>query len=91
MSDAERMNYVQRKVSVTAILIGWFFTIAVFIWNVSSTNTNYLYRIEELEKDIISIDKRLDAGEAFTMQINTDLAQIKTDLIWIRKTLENNR
>ena len=91
MSDAERMNYVQRKVSVTAILIGWFLTIAVFIWNVSSTNTNYLYRIEELEKDIISIDKRLDAGEAFTMQINTDLAQIKTDLIWIRKTLENNR
>ena len=91
MYDAERMNYVQRKVSVTAILIGWFFTIAVFIWNVSSTNTNYLYRIEELEKDIISIDKRLDAGEAFTMQINTDLAQIKTDLIWIRKTLENNR
>lgn len=91
MSDAERMTYVQRKVSVTAILIGWFFTIAVFIWNVSSTNTNYLYRIEELEKDIISIDKRLDAGEAFTMQINTDLAQIKTDLIWIRKTLENNR
>jgi len=90
MPDADRnLNAVHKKFSVTAILMGWFLTIAIFIWNVSSTNTNYIYRLDRIEKEIITIDERLDIGDAFRMQINTDIAQIKTDLLWIRKTLEH--
>ena len=87
--DAERMNFVHRKVSVNAILIGWFVTIGVFVWNISSTNSNYLYRLERIENELVEMDERLDISETFRIQINTDIAQIKTDLLWIRKTLEN--
>tara|TARA_R100000951_G_scaffold104562_1_gene97778 strand:- start:166 stop:438 length:273 start_codon:yes stop_codon:yes gene_type:complete len=71
-----------------AILVTWSITVGGFIWSTATTNAEYNYKIERIEKELIVLDERLDLAETFRMEIRTDLAQIKTDLIWIRKDLE---
>ena len=83
MSDA-----LQKKFSMTAIIVGWFLTIAAFIYSFASTNANYLHRIESIEAELLSLDQRLDTSEAFRIQLASDLAEIKTDLLWIRRSIE---
>ena len=83
MSDA-----LQKKFSMTAIIVGWFVTIAAFIYSFASTNANYSHRIESIEAELISLDQRLDTSEAFRIQLASDLAEIKTDLLWIRRSIE---
>jgi len=83
MSDA-----LQKKFSMTAIIVGWFLTIAAFIYSFASTNANYSHRIESIEAELISLDQRLDTSEAFRIQLASDLAEIKTDLLWIRRSIE---
>ena len=73
-----------------AILVTWSITVGGFIWSTATTNAEYNYKIERIEKELIVLDERLDLAETFRMEIRTDLAQIKTDLIWIRKDLERN-
>ena len=78
----------KQGVQIVAILVGWCLTLGGFIWTTATTNAGYNYKIERIEKELIVLDERLDLAETFRMEIRTDLAQIKTDLIWIRKDLE---
>jgi hypothetical protein len=36
----------------------------------------------------VDFDVRLDTSEAYRMQLASSLAEIKTDLLWIRRELE---
>lgn len=83
MSDA-----LQKKFSMTAIIVGWFVTIAAFIYSFATTNANYAHRIEAIESELLNLDQRLDTSEAFRIQLASDLAEIKTDLLWIRRSIE---
>ena len=83
MSDA-----LQKKFSMTAIIVGWFVTIAAFIYNFATTNANYAHRIDAIEAELLNLDSRLDTSEAFRIQLASDLAEIKTDLLWIRRSIE---
>ncbi len=83
MSDA-----LQKKFSMIAIMVGWFVTIAAFIYNFATTNANYAHRIEAIESELLNLDSRLDTSEAFRIQLASDLAEIKTDLLWIRRSME---
>ena len=83
MSDA-----LHKKFSMTAIIVGWFVTIAAFIYNFATTNANYAHRIDAIEAELLSLDSRLDTSEAFRIQLASDLAEIKTDLLWIRRSIE---
>jgi len=81
-------NKSKTHMNFIAILVTWSLTVAGFIWSTATTNAEYSYKISQIEKELIALDERLDLAEAFRMEIRTDLAQIKTDLIWIRKDLE---
>ena len=83
MTDA-----LQKKFSMTAIIVGWFVTIAAFIYNFATTNANYAHRIEAIESELLNLDSRLDTSEASRIQLASDLAEIKTDLLWIRRSME---
>ena len=83
MSDTTK-----QRMSVYAIVIGWIVTLIAFIYNVATVNANYSFRLDSIERELISLDARLDTSEAFRVELSTDLAEIKTDLLWIRKTLE---
>ena len=83
MSDA-----LHKKFSMTAIIVGWFVTIAAFIYNFATTNANYAHRIDAIEAELLNLDQRLDTSEAFRIQLASDLAEIKTDLLWIRRSIE---
>jgi hypothetical protein len=73
-----------------AIIVGWFSTIVGLVWTASSKDTQYEFRIRSIEKELVNLDERMDAAESFRMEIRSDLAEIKTDLVWIRKELEKN-
>ena len=47
-------------------------------------------RLNTIERELVNLDERMDAAESFRMEIRSDLAEIKTDLVWIRKELEKN-
>jgi|TARA_B100000073_G_scaffold319664_1_gene298772 hypothetical protein len=83
-----RIHDFRNSLTVFAILLGWFFTIVGLVWTVSSKDTQYDFRITTIERELISLDERLDTAENFRMEIRADLAEIKTDLLWIRKELE---
>ena len=76
--------------SLYGMIIGWVLTLAGFIWTVASKDTQYGFRLDTIERELINLDERLDAAESFRMEIRSDLAEIKTDLLWIRKELQNN-
>ena len=78
------------NMTVIAILVGWALTIVAIIWQVAVKDANYSLRINNIEKQIVSLDERLDSAEEFRLQISGDLAEIKTDLLWIRKKLQEN-
>jgi len=86
----ESPNKVKWSTSLMAIAVGWAITVASFIWAIASKDTDYSSRISRIELELIDLDERLDIAESFRMEIRTALAQIQTDLIWIRKELEND-
>lgn len=88
MSEDQKIC-VYKRVGITAF-VGWIISFLGLIWSVSSTNTNYSMRLDLIESELVSLDARLDTSEAYRMQISADLAEIKTDLVWIRRSLENN-
>ena len=79
------------SVGIAAIIAGWILTLATLLWNTASTNASYSHRLEKIESDLIGLDARLDTSESYRMQLASDLAEIKTDLLWIRKELERSR
>lgn len=69
-------------------LIGWAVTIAVVLWQIAVKDANYSMRLSTIESELVQLDTRLDTAEAFRITLAADLAEIKTDLVWIRKELQ---
>jgi hypothetical protein len=84
----EKKNDVKTVVALYGMIFGWTFTIGGFVWTVSAKDTQYEYRLNTIERELVNLDERLDAAETFRIEIRSDLAEIKTDLVWIRKELE---
>lgn len=87
----ENKDKVKSSVTVIAILIGWVLTFGGLLWNFSKKEADTQFRLERLEKEVINLDDRLDTSEEFRVLLMTELAEIKTDLLWIRRSLENGR
>lgn len=88
MTDEQKKGVT---LSVVNVLIGWILTFGTAAIYVGQKDASYSLRIQSIEREVESLDERLDTSEAFRASIVTDLAEIKTDLLWIRKTLEHGR
>ena len=84
----ESKDKAKTHITIAAILVGWFVTIGNFVLTAASKDTQYNFRLNTIEKEIEDLDSRLDIAESFRLEIRSDLAEIKTDLLWIRKELE---
>ena len=76
--------------TLASVLVGWLLTILAIVWQVAVKDSNYSLRLDNIENQIVSLDERLDNAEEFRLEISGDLAEIKTDLVWIRKQLQEN-
>lgn len=86
--ESQKKNDIRTSIGILAIIVGWFFTIVGLVWTASSKDTQYEFRLNTIERELVNLDERMDAAESFRMEIRSDLAEIKTDLVWIRKELE---
>ena len=84
------MTKSKNNFNTLAILIGWGLTIAAIIWQVAIKDATYTSRLDFIEAELTNVDERLDTAEEFRLNISSDLAEIKTDLMWIRKQLQEN-
>ena len=89
--STENKDKIKSSVTIIAIVIGWILTFGGLLWNFSGTQANTELRLQMLEGEIINLDARLDTSEEFRVSLMADLAEIKTDLLWIRRALENDR
>jgi|5_EtaG_2_1085323.scaffolds.fasta_scaffold12177_2 septal ring factor EnvC (AmiA/AmiB activator) len=78
------------NMSLIAILAGWSLTILTLVWQVAIKDATYTSRLDFIEGELTAVDERLDTAEEFRLNISSDLAEIKTDLMWIRKQLQEN-
>jgi len=78
------------NISLIAILAGWSLTILTLVWQVAIKDATYTSRLDFIESELTAVDERLDTAEEFRLNISSDLAEIKTDLMWIRKQLQEN-
>ena len=85
-----KMTKSKNNFNTLAILIGWGLTIAAIIWQVAIKDATYTSRLDFIEAELTNLDERLDTAEEFRLNISSDLAEIKTDLLWIRKQLQEN-
>jgi len=76
--------------TLASVLVGWLLTILAIVWQVAVKDASYSLRINNIENQLLSLDERLDTAEEFRLQISGDLAEIKTDLVWIRQQLQEN-
>lgn len=76
--------------SVVGMLVAWAFTLGTFIWNTAVNQSTTTARLNTIEKELEDLDSRMDTAESFRIEIRSDLAEIKTDLIWIRRQLDQN-
>ena len=81
-------NTTKTNWSVVGMLAAWGLTLATFVWNAAVNQAQTVARLNVIEKNIDDLDSRLDIAESFRMEIRSDLAEIKTDLIWIRRQLD---
>jgi len=70
--------------------VAWLLTLGTFVWNVAVKDSNYSLRLGHIEEELKELDARLDLAETFRMDIRADLAEIKTDLLWIRQQLQES-
>tara|TARA_R110000824_G_C14820062_1_gene636603 strand:+ start:40 stop:309 length:270 start_codon:yes stop_codon:yes gene_type:complete len=75
------------KISVLTAILGWVITFGSAIAYVTAHDATTLARLDFIEKEIFNLDARLDTSESFRVTLATDLAEIKTDLLWIRQAL----
>ena len=87
MTDTNKQGI---KISVISAVLGWIITFGSAVAYISQKDASFSTRLQFIEKDIVSLDSRLDMSETFRATLMTDLAEIKTDLLWIRKSLEEN-
>jgi len=76
--------------SVVGMLVAWALTLGTFIWNTAVNQSTTTARLNTIEKELEDLDSRMDTAESFRIEIRSDLAEIKTDLIWIRRQLDQN-
>ena len=79
----------QHKPLMIGLSSTWVLTILGFVWTTSSTKASFEGRINALETQVMEAKDRIEKTELGQTQILTDLAQIKTDILWIRKLLED--
>lgn len=84
------MAKTEMNITSTGIIIGWALTLLILVWQVAVKDSNYSLEIANIKKELLSVDKRLDITETFKLEISSDLAEIKTDLLWIRQQLQEN-
>ncbi len=77
--------------SVIGMLVAWVLTLGSFVWNAAVKDASYSTRLSVIENELDDLDNRLDTAESFRMEIRTDLAEIKNDLIWIRRELQQDK
>ena len=77
--------------SFIATIVGWALTLSVFIWNFSAKSAAMDYRIQSLEEKNAMLEQRMKDADALRTTIQTQLAEIKTDLIWIRNELSTRK
>ena len=77
--------------SFIATIVGWALTLSVFIWNFSAKSAAMEYRIQSLEEKNDMLEQRMKDADALRTTIQTQLAEIKTDLIWIRNELSTRK
>ena len=77
--------------SFIATIVGWALTLSVFIWNFSAKSGAMEYRISSLEEKNNMLEQRMKDADALRTTIQTQLAEIKTDLIWIRNELSTRK
>ena len=82
---------LKTNAGLLAILVGWILTFGGLLWNFSKKEADTQFRLSYLESEVIHLDERLDSSEEFRVSLMADLAEIKTDLLWIRRSLENDR
>ena len=78
----------KNNITLYAVLVGWALTIASVLWQVAVKDANYSLRLNSIEAELTQLDLRLNTAEAFRITLAADLSEIKTDLLWIRKELE---
>ena len=77
--------------SFIATIVGWALTLSVFICNFSAKSAAMEYRIQSLEEKNDMLEQRMKDADALRTTIQTQLAEIKTDLIWIRNELSTRK
>ncbi len=77
--------------SFVATVVGWVLTLSVFIWNFSAKSAAMEFRIQSLEEKNGMLEQRMKDADALRTTIQTQLAEIKTDLIWIRNELSTRK
>ena len=74
--------------AVTGTLVGWGVTIMALVWQIAVKDAQYTLRLSALESEVEDLDDRLDTADAWRLTLASDLAEIKTDLLWIRQNLK---
>ena len=77
------------NLAVVSTFVGWVITLIALVWQVAVKDAQYSLRLESLESEVVDLDSRLDTVDAFQLTLVSDLAEIKTDLVWIRQQLSN--
>jgi hypothetical protein len=70
------------RISVITSVLGWVITFGTAVAYVSNYSATSFARLDFIEKEISSLDARLDASESFRVTI-------ATDLLWIRRALQD--
>jgi hypothetical protein len=73
-----------------SVVVAWVITAITLVWQIAVKDSQYTLEIENIKDELTTIDKRLNQNEAFKLEISSDLAEIKTDLLWIRQQLMQN-
>ena len=73
-----------------ATLVGWALTLLALVWQVAVKDATYSLEIETLKGDIRELEARVGVAEEFRVELQSNLAEIKTDLVWIRQQLQDN-
>ena len=71
-----------------ATVVGWALTLVIFV---SAQSAEFDFRIKNLEEKNEMLEQRMKDADQLRTTIQTQLAEIKTDLIWIRNELATRK
>jgi len=77
----------KRNFSTIAIIVGWGLTILTVIWQVAMKDATYSIRIDQIEEEVETLNTRVRTTDDFRLTISSQLAEIRTDLTWIKQKL----